>query len=104
MLHWRCHMNHRYEAVDGQPPMPPRGGAIGCTRRVEPTAELRPCAGAHDTCIAQGACMSPDPIAGLRPPNVPERPVPVFAGDLLWLERAFAGRLFQQRRYAATPL
>jgi hypothetical protein len=48
--------------------------------------------------------MSPDPIAGLRPPNVPERPVPVFAGDLLWLERAFAGRLFQQRRYAATPL
>ena len=44
----------------------------------------------------------PDPMAGLRPPHVPGRPVPVFsAGDLLRLERACAGRSFQQRRDAA---
>jgi site-specific recombinase XerD len=44
----------------------------------------------------------PDPMAGLRPPHVPDRPVPVFsAGDLLRLERACAGRSFQQRRDAA---
>jgi integrase/recombinase XerD len=44
----------------------------------------------------------PDPMAGLRPPHVPDRPVPVFAdGDLLQLERACAGRSFQQRRDAA---
>jgi hypothetical protein len=31
----------------------------------------------------------PDPVAGLRPPHVPESPVPVFAaGDLRGLERA----------------
>jgi site-specific recombinase XerD len=44
----------------------------------------------------------PDPMAGLRPPHVPESPVPVFAdGDLPRLERACAGRSFQQRRDAA---
>ena len=44
----------------------------------------------------------PDPMAGLRPPHVPDRPVPVFAdGDLPRLERACAGRSFQQRRDAA---
>jgi hypothetical protein len=38
-----------------------------------------------------------DPMAGLRPPHVPGRPVPVFAGgDLPRLERACAGS-------AATP-
>jgi site-specific recombinase XerD len=43
-----------------------------------------------------------DPMAGLRPPQVPGRPVPVFsARDLLRLERACAGRSFQQRRDAA---
>jgi site-specific recombinase XerD len=43
-----------------------------------------------------------DPMAGLRPPHVPGRPVPVFAGgDLPRLERACAGRSFQQRRDAA---
>ncbi len=41
-------------------------------------------------------------MAGLRPPRVPGRPVPVFsAGDMLRLERACAGRSFQQRRDAA---
>jgi site-specific recombinase XerC len=41
-------------------------------------------------------------MAGLRPPRVPDRPVPVFAaGDLPRLERACAGRSFQQRRDAA---
>ena len=41
-------------------------------------------------------------MAGLRPPHVPDQPVPVFtAGDLLKLERASAGRSFQQRRDAA---
>ncbi len=44
----------------------------------------------------------PDPMAGLRPPHVPDKPVPVFAdGDLLVLERACTGRSFQQRRDAA---
>ena len=44
----------------------------------------------------------PDPMAGLRPPHVPDKPVPVFAdGDLARLERACAGRSFQQRRDAA---
>jgi site-specific recombinase XerD len=43
-----------------------------------------------------------DPMAGLRPPHVSDRPVPVFsAGELLRLERACAGRSFQQRRDAA---
>jgi hypothetical protein len=43
-----------------------------------------------------------DPMAGLRPPHVPDRPVPVFvAEDLLRLERVYAGRSFQQRRDAA---
>lgn len=44
----------------------------------------------------------PDPMAGMRPPHVPDMPVPVFtAGELLRLERACAGRAFQQRRDAA---
>jgi site-specific recombinase XerD len=43
-----------------------------------------------------------DPMAGLRPPRVPDKPVPVFAGEELpRLERACAGRSFQQRRDAA---
>ena len=44
----------------------------------------------------------PDPTAGLKPPRVPDKPVPVFTGDeLSRLERACAGRGFQQRRDAA---
>jgi integrase/recombinase XerD len=44
----------------------------------------------------------PDPMSGLRPPHVPDKPVPVFAGEELpRLERACAGRSFQQRRDAA---
>jgi integrase/recombinase XerD len=44
----------------------------------------------------------PDVMSGLRPPAVPEGPVPVFTGeDLMQLERACAGRSFQQRRDAA---
>ena len=44
----------------------------------------------------------PDPMSGLRPPHVPDQPVPVFNGDdLARLERACAGRSFQQRRDAA---
>ena len=44
----------------------------------------------------------PDPMARLRPPHVPDKPVPVFAdGDLPRLERACAGRSFQQRRDTA---
>ena len=44
----------------------------------------------------------PDPMAGLRPPHVPDKPVPVFAdGDLPRLERACAGRSFEQRRDTA---
>ena len=43
-----------------------------------------------------------DPMAGLRPPHVPDKPVPVSTdGDLARLERACAGRSFQQRRDAA---
>ena len=43
-----------------------------------------------------------DPMAGLKPPGVPGKPVPVFtAGDLPRLERACAGRAFAQRRDAA---
>jgi hypothetical protein len=41
----------------------------------------------------------PDPMAGMRPPHVPDKPVPVFAGEELpRLERACAGRGFQQQR------
>jgi len=44
----------------------------------------------------------PDPMAGLKPPRVPDNPVPVFAaGDLPRLERACAGRGFAERRDAA---
>jgi integrase len=44
----------------------------------------------------------PDPTAGLTPPRVPDKPVPVFTdGDLPRLERACAGRAFSQRRDAA---
>ena len=44
----------------------------------------------------------PDPMAGLRPPHVPDKPVPVFTGEeLRRLERACAGRGFQERRDAA---
>jgi integrase/recombinase XerD len=44
----------------------------------------------------------PDPMATLRPPAVPDKPVPVFTGEeLLRLERACVGRSFQQRRDAA---
>src|ERR1039457_5774487 len=44
----------------------------------------------------------PDPMDGMRPPRVPGKPVPVFTGeDLSRLERACAGRSFQQRRDAA---
>jgi integrase len=44
----------------------------------------------------------PDPMAGLKPPRVPDKPVPVFTGDeLRRLERACAGRGFPERRDAA---
>ena len=44
----------------------------------------------------------PDPMAGLRPPVVPDKPVPVFTADeLRLLERSCAGRGFQERRDAA---
>jgi site-specific recombinase XerC len=44
----------------------------------------------------------PDPMAGLKPPRVPDKPVPVFAAlDLPRLERVCAGRGFAQRRDAA---
>jgi site-specific recombinase XerD len=44
----------------------------------------------------------PDPTAGLTPPRVPGKPVPVFTdGDLPRLERVCAGRAFTQRRDAA---
>jgi site-specific recombinase XerD len=43
-----------------------------------------------------------DPMAGMRPPPVPDKPVPVFTGEELpRLERACAGRAFQPRRDAA---
>jgi site-specific recombinase XerC len=44
----------------------------------------------------------PDPMAGLRPPHVADRPVPVFSGrELSRLEGACAGCGFGQRRDAA---
>jgi integrase/recombinase XerD len=44
----------------------------------------------------------PDPMTGLRPPRIAEKPVPVFTGlELARLERACAGRSFEQRRDAA---
>ena len=44
----------------------------------------------------------PDPMAGLQPPHVADKPVPVFTGqELSRLERACAGRSFEQRRDAA---
>jgi integrase/recombinase XerD len=44
----------------------------------------------------------PDPMAEMKPPHVPDKPVPVFAGEELpRLERVCAGRAFQQRRDAA---
>jgi site-specific recombinase XerD len=44
----------------------------------------------------------PDPMAGMRPPHVPDKPVPVFTGEeLRQLERSCAGRGFQERRDAA---
>ena len=44
----------------------------------------------------------PSPVAGLRPPRVADKPVPVFTGrELAGIERACAGRGFAQRRDAA---
>jgi integrase/recombinase XerD len=44
----------------------------------------------------------PSPVAGLRPPHVEDKPVPVFAGrELAGIERACAGRGFTHRRDAA---
>jgi len=44
----------------------------------------------------------PDPMAGLQPPRVPEKLVPVFTGEeLTRLEHACAGRSFAQRRDTA---
>ena len=44
----------------------------------------------------------PDPMGGLKPPRVPEKPVPVFTGEELpQLKRTCAGRGFQERRDAA---
>ena len=44
----------------------------------------------------------PDPMAGLAPPRVPDKLVPVFtAEELTRLERACAGRSFAQRRDTA---
>ena len=44
----------------------------------------------------------PDPMAGMKPPSVPDKPVPVFTGEELpQLELACAGRGFQERRDAA---
>jgi len=44
----------------------------------------------------------PDPMAGLKPPRVPDKPVPVFAADeLRRLERACTGRSFRERRDTA---
>ena len=41
-------------------------------------------------------------MAGLRPPHIPDQPVPIFSGgDLARLECACAGRSFQQHRDAA---
>jgi hypothetical protein len=44
----------------------------------------------------------PTPWPGLKPPHVPEKPVPIFGDhDLASIERACAGRTFAQRRDAA---
>ena len=44
----------------------------------------------------------PDPMAGMHPPKVPAKTVPVFTdAELVALERACAGRSFVQRRDAA---
>jgi integrase len=44
----------------------------------------------------------PDPTAGMKPPRVPDEPVPVFTGDELpRLQRACSGRGLQDRRDAA---
>ena len=44
----------------------------------------------------------PDPLAGLAPPRIPAKLVPVFTpGELTRLERACAGRSFAQRRDTA---
>jgi len=44
----------------------------------------------------------PDPMAGLRPPKVTEKPVPFFTSvELLALEKACRGSSFAQRRDAA---
>jgi site-specific recombinase XerD len=44
----------------------------------------------------------PDPMAGLAPPRVPAKLVPVFTGEeLTRLEHACAGRSFAQRRDTA---
>jgi site-specific recombinase XerD len=44
----------------------------------------------------------PDPMSGLKPPHVPDKPVPVFSGEeLKRLQRACDGRGFQERRDAA---
>jgi integrase/recombinase XerD len=44
----------------------------------------------------------PNPMAGLQPPHVADKLVPVFApGELTRLERACAGRSFAQRRDTA---
>jgi integrase len=44
----------------------------------------------------------PDPMAGLRPPKVREKPVPVFSSvELSRLERACRGNWFEDRRDAA---
>ena len=46
--------------------------------------------------------LLPDPMAGLAPPRVTDKLVPVFtAGELTRLERACAGRSFAQRRDTA---
>jgi len=43
-----------------------------------------------------------DPMAGLKPPHVPDKPVPIFHDqDLASIERTCAGRTFGQRRDAA---
>ena len=44
----------------------------------------------------------PDPMAGLRPPPVPQQLIPVFTGqELARLDQACAGRTFAQRRDTA---
>jgi site-specific recombinase XerC len=44
----------------------------------------------------------PDPMAGLKPPRVTDKPVPIFAGDeLSRLARVCVGRGFPERRDAA---